>query len=221
MASDKTDALGQLPAWKWTGAEILDFVYALNERALQVLSQVVSESGGNRLQCANLEIVSGCEDLWLKLDHSGRRRAAKCPFLLLDVNFESLKSRHPGEDLFSRAPKKSNSVNVLPPEAARELTAEALTLAWHTAKSDPRTAALVLGLSPGVAGTIASLNPRDVQRLAAHHSHELRPRWPSNIDFWRKLLVAAERGDAEALTDIYLHGLQLLAAELLHGEEST
>jgi hypothetical protein len=109
----------------------------------------------------------------------------------------------------------STGSSYFPPKPARELTGETLMLAWLTARSDRRTATLLLGLTSGVTGILASLRPADVRRIAARHSRELRPRWPNNAHFWRQLLVAARRGDEESLMDVHLHGLQLLGSDLL------
>ena len=92
MTSNKYYSSGSLPAWKkWTGAETLDFVYALNERCLQELSNQVSEQGRVFLERDTFAIVRAWPDLWLQLDESARRRAANCPFPLLDVRFQCLK----------------------------------------------------------------------------------------------------------------------------------
>jgi hypothetical protein len=105
---------------------------------------------------------------------------------------------------------------ILSAEAARELSAETLTVAWHTARSDARIASQVLGIAPGVVGIIASLGPREVQRVAARRSHQLRPRWERNPAFWEQLLRTAMSGNAAALSDFHLHALQLLGGDLLN-----
>lgn len=215
MARDKSSSTDSLPAWKWTGAEGLDFVYALNDRSLQVLKELSAREG------ETFDIVSAFRDLWATLDEAARRRAAKCPFSLLELQFDNVKwwrelksaSSTPAQ---SGAPRAS-----FPKEAARELCVEALTLAWHTARSDSRTAALVLGVSPAVAGIIASLGPRDVQRIALRQSHELRPRWDNNPGFWQELLLTAIAGNEASLSEFHLHGLQLLGADLLGASSSS
>jgi hypothetical protein len=73
----------------------------------------------------------------------------------------------------------------------------------------------VLGLAPAVVGIVAALGPREVQRTAARHSHQLRPRWESNPAFWHQLLSTAISGNAESLSEFHLHGLQLLGGDLL------
>jgi hypothetical protein len=215
MASDTTDSLGSLPAWKWTGAQTLDFVYALNDRCLQVLGSQVTEEGRTLPDCDTSEMLTACQKLWFELDESARRRAARCPFLLIDMKFQNEKWWREVGDGATSSDGKTSGRSIFSPEPARELSAETLTLAWHTARSDPRTASQALGLAPGVVGIIASLGPREVQRIAARHSHQLRPRWESKPAFWEQLLRTAVGGNAASLSEFHLHGLQLLGGDLL------
>jgi hypothetical protein len=221
MTSDDADLPGSLPAWKWTGAEMLEFVYTLNERCLQVLGDVHREPGFESPPCTNWSMVEAYQELWCKLDDAGRRRAAQCPFLLLDFNFQRVTWWRQAQGTLPRDPKHLPAVSCFPVAVAREFSAEILTLAWHTAKSDPQTASLVLGLVPGVAGIIGSLGPREVQRISAQYGHELRPRWPNNREFWWKLLTVARAADAQEQADIHLYGLQLLGSDLLYDDGSS
>jgi hypothetical protein len=188
----------------------------LNDRSLQVL-QELSASGSE-----TFEIVSAFRELWVKLDESARHRAAKCPFLLLEMRFDSVKWwREPkGASTMSQGPSAALQGS-FPKETARELCVEALTLAWHTARSDPRVAAQVLGVLPAVAGIIASLGPRDVQRIALRQSHELRPRWNNNPGFWQQLLLTAIADNEAFLSEFHLHWLQLLGGDLLGASSSS
>lgn len=215
MAPDTTDSPGSLPAWKWTGGETLDFVYALNERCLQVLGMRVTEGGRIFPESEAFEIVTVCHKLWFEVDESARRRAAKCPFLLIDMRFKNEKWWREIGDGAASSDERSSDLNIFAAESARELSAETLTLAWHTARLDTRIASQVLGLAPGVVGIIASLGPREVQRIAARHSHQLRPRWENNPAFWEQLLRTAVGGSAASLSEFHLHGLQLLGGDLL------
>jgi hypothetical protein len=214
MASDTTNSSGSLPAWKWTGAQTIDFVYALNERCLQVLGTQVTEEGGAFPECDTLEMRAACKKLWFDLDEAARRRAAKCPFLLIEMRFHNEEWWREAKREITNPDANTSVASIFPAESARELSAETLTLAWHTARSDSRIASQVLGLARGVVGVIASLSPREVQRIAARNSHHLRPRWESNPAFWEQLLRTALGGSAASLSDFHLHGLQLLGGDL-------
>jgi len=215
MVSDTTDSSGFLPAWKWTGTQTLDFVYALNERCLQLLARQVTAGGRGFPECDTLEMCAAFKKLWFDLDEPAHRRAAKCPFLLIDMRFTNEKWWREVTDGSGSNDAKSSDSSIFPAELARELSAEALTLAWHTTRSDARIASQALGLSPGVAGIIASLGPREVQRVAARHGLQLRPRWEKNPAFWEQLLRTAVGGNTASLFEFHLHGLQLLGGDLL------
>jgi hypothetical protein len=215
MAPEKTDSPGSLPAWKWTGAQTLDFVCALNERCLQVIGRQVTDEGCAFPKSDSLQMLRACQSLWFGLDDAALGRAAKCPFLLMDMRFQDEKWWYEVGGGATFPDGKISDPSIFPAESARELSAETLTLAWHTARSDPRIASQVLGLAAGVVRIIASLGPREVQRVSARHSHQLRPRWASNPEFWEQLLRTAVGGDAATLSEFHLHSLQLLGGEFL------
>jgi hypothetical protein len=215
MALDKKNFSGSFLAWKWTGAETLDFVHALNERCLQVLGHRVNTEGRALFQCEAFEIVRACQELWLQLDEAAVRRAAKSPVLLLDVRFDSLAWWRESHSEGTNGQKDVNPSGSFPADVARELTAETLTLAWHATRSDAHVASIALGLSPGIAGIIAGLTPREVQRIAVRQAHQLRPRWESNLEFWEQLLRTAIEGRLEYLSEFHLQSLELLGNDLL------
>jgi len=218
MALYKKNSSGSLLAWKWTGTETLDFVHALNDRCLQVLGHRVSAESCSVLRCEAFEIVRTRPELWLQLDEAARGRAAKCPVLLLDVRFDNLAWWRDCLGRASNGEESDRPPSAFPAELARDLTAETLTLAWHATRSDARAASMTLGLSPGVAATIAALTPREVQHMAVRHAHQLHPRWESDLQFWGQLLRTAIDGDEEALSEFRLHSLQLLGNDLLRAE---
>jgi hypothetical protein len=158
----------------------------MNERCLQLLCREVTEQGRIFPESEMFEMVRAFQKLWFELDEAALRRAAKCPFLLAGMRFQDEKWWREVEERVSSPEAKSPDLGIFPAEFARDLSAETLTLAWHTARSDPRIASQALGLAPGVVGIIASLGPREVQRIAARHSHQLRPRWENNPAFWEQ-----------------------------------
>ena len=195
---------------QWTGAATLELVWELNERALDVLADMAQMTSTSR----SLDLVCLYQDLWADLDTPARKRAARCPFLLVDVHFQSdawwnwatAPRSHIGKDTVSLSP--------LPANLAKELMYETLVLAWHTARSDSCAANALLAMSPKVAATLARLGLRDIHHIATHHSHYLRPQWENLPLFWRHLLIAAHSDDNAALHEVHLHGLQLLGTNL-------
>ncbi|SRR5258706_15084853 len=208
---------GSLPAWKWTGADVPELLYPLNESYLVALQKgarayVKEVPPGNPF-----DIVKLHKHLWLDLDELSLRRAARIPCLLVDVHWQNEEWWRWAKGHRAKSSKGAPTTAAFPPKAARELMVETLVLAWHTARSDRPTATLLLGIAPAVAARIADFGSRDVRRIAAEHCRELRPRFEGNLKFWQKLLLAARSGDAESLSQVYREGIQLLATEVLPG----
>jgi hypothetical protein len=210
MDSNNSNKSG-LPAWKWTGAEALEWVRDLNGRCLEAIGKRLVRAAAARVDETDETDV----DLWRSLDESARHRAARCPYLLVEMRFDDALW---WEDAKRDAMKPRPSPTVLSVGTAglgRALANDALTLAWWTARADQRTAMLLFGLDPRVAVVISSLSPVEVRRITARSGNQLQPRWEQNRRMWRDLLSAAISADEEALTDIHLYGIQLLGGDLL------
>ena len=211
MDSNNSSKSGSLPAWKWTGAEALEWVRDLNARCLEAIGKRLVRAAAARPD----EIDQMDVDLWRRLDEPARHRAARCPYLLVEMRFDDAVW---WEDAKRDAMKPTPSPTVLSAGTAglgRALANDALTLAWWTARADQRTAMLLFGLDPRVAAVVSSLSPVEVRRITARSGNQLRPRWEHNRRMWRDLLSAAISADEEALTDIHLYGIQLLGGDLL------
>jgi hypothetical protein len=212
MDSNNSNKSGLLPAWKWTGAEALEWVRDLNARCLEAIGRRLVRAAAAR---PNDPIDQTELGLWRSLDEAARHRAARCPYLLVDMRFDDAAW---WENAKCDAMKPTPNPNILSSGTAglgRALANDALTLASWTARSDQRTAMLLFGLDPRVAAVIASLNPVEVRRITARSANQLRPRWERNRRMWGDLLSAAISADDEALTDIHLYGIQLLGGDLL------
>jgi hypothetical protein len=103
----------------------------------------------------------------------------------------------------------------LPKNIAEQLMHETLMFAWHAAQSDSRVACLTIGMSGEVSTVIAGMTAREIRDIASKHGGEVGPRWRESPELWRKLLLAAQRGDEAALADVHLHAKLLLSGELL------
>jgi hypothetical protein len=196
---------------EWSGATILGLVHKLNERSIETFQRLARTSRADQAP----DLVVSLRNLWRSLDVAARQRAACCPFLLLDVHFQSETwwrlCQH------SRPPRSREAVRPrgLPAHSGATLMRECLVLAWHTARLDPRASGLLLGVSPAVASFIAAMDLQDIERLAAHQHGHLRPRWEDRPYFWRQLLLAARKRDDDTLRELHLHGLQLAGGELI------
>lgn len=197
--------------FKWRGAPALSRVHALNERCLELLSQLARTDR----QRISLAIVSQHRTLWRGLSETARKRAACTPFLLMDLHFQDVDWWHSVRDPRPIRRRKMVLHAAFTGKIAGELMRETLMLAWSTVAFDRGAASVMLGMTPVVSGIIAGLGPQDVERIAARHSSHLQPRWEDFPAFWGKLLAAARDGDEESLHEIHLHGAQLIGSELL------
>jgi hypothetical protein len=195
----------------WRGAQALRRVHALNERCLELLVNVAR----NDRQRTSLAIVNQDRDLWRSLNATARKRAARTPFLLVDVRFQDAEWWRLAKNPRPSSRSRLTLCEAFNGKTAGELMRETLMLAWSTVAFERGCASILFGMTPAVTGTIAELGPQDVERIAARHSRNLRPRWEDFPVFWGKLLAAARDGDEEALHEIHLHGTQLIGSELL------
>lgn len=207
----------QLSAFEWKGMQSLRRVYALNEHCLEVMAQLARSDRERNA----IEIVNQLRGVWRGLDVVARQRAARCPVLLLDAQFQNEEWWRWAKDA---RPKNRRTVSPQPcfaPKHAGALMRETLMLAWSIAGTDPNTATALLGMTPTVSSIIADFGPQQVERIAALHSSSIRPRWADSLGFWRKLLQAACAGDEDSLHDVRLYSIQLLGGELIPILEKT
>ena len=190
----------------WLGAATLDSLTEVNERGFALLAEQAAVTGappGGQLR----EVGA----LWRGLDATARRRAAACPYLLLDVGFaERERWRAPAQ---VSEPARATATAFFTVPGAVDALRLSLTLGWHLARTQVMAARLLLGMPPACVASIAALTLGQVHGLAERHPEWLRLRWPSRPELWRELLRAAGAGEARALERARLYGLTLLAAE--------
>ena len=192
----------------WLRPETLESLLELNELCLALLAE---QAAARPLQSSPLLRQFG--ELWPVLDPAARRRAAGCPYLLLDAGFaDPVRWRQPAA-LGVGDSGNSSYVTFFTVPVAVEVARLVFTYAWHLARSQSAAARLLLGMPAGCATLIAHWSLRQIQALAEAHPEWLRPRWPTRVQVWRELLLAAAAGEATALERARLHGLTLLAAE--------
>lgn len=181
---------------RWKGRDSLQLVYQLNARVFTVLRDSSPQTG-----------------LWSMIDEPAIRRAARFPFLAVDVHFtDALWWR----SSVTTAKSPTGVVSGLwPPELAHQLMSEVLVFAWHTVKWDRRVARLVLGMLPAVMDIITTLTPQQLDSIARRCDTAIRLRWEEDRGFWAQLIDAACRGDEERIAELHLYGQLLLSGQLL------
>src|SRR5579872_3333102 len=162
---------------------------------------------------ASIPMLDESRDLWRRLDAESRRRAAACPFLLVDAGFADpyrwrwvsthrVGDREPAFAPFFCVP------------GLMRVAHQVFNNAWYIARADPAAAPLFLGMPAPCVALLRACTLRQLTELGERHASWLRPRWTGRPRVWRELLSAAIANDARALERARLHGVQLLATEL-------
>lgn len=182
-------------------------VVEINEQALLALRDLALGGG-----CGRGDLPGTLRPLWEALDEPALRRAARCPYSLVDAGFAD-----PGGWLPARSrlvcDGAGRGAGFFPASDAQPLARLLLTYAWHLARTQRPAARLVLGMSAPCAEAIAQLTLARVCRIADREPECLAPRWSTRVDAWRQLLEAAISGESMRLEQAQLRGLQMLAGE--------
>ena len=192
----------------WLRSEALESLVALNESCLALLAEQAVARG-----TPATPLLREVAERWRALDAAARRRAAACPYLLLDAGFaDPLRWRGAAGQQVGDAPRGAYTCYFTVPSATA-VARLVFTYAWHLARSPGPAARLLLGMSPPCAALIGQHTLSHMHALAETRREWLKPRWPTRVQVWRELLLAAAEGETAALERARLHGLTLLAAE--------
>lgn len=191
----------------WLHPETLDSLLELNEMSFALLAEQAAAR-----PAPGADLVAAVSSVWRRLDAAARRRAASCPYLLLDAGFAD-PQRWGGT-----AGAQVSDVREGPPpyftvRGALEAARLVFTYAWHVSRTQPAAARLLLGMRAPCAAALGHCSLRQAFALADSHAAWLRPRWSTRPEVWQELLAAAACGEEAALERARLHGLTLLAAE--------
>jgi hypothetical protein len=200
----------------WPCVEVFKTLAELNEQCLELLVQQASVHA-----TPVSPMLRELRQLWCRLDADSRKRAAACPYLLVDAGFADpyrwrWVGRHRVED---REPNAFASFFTVP--GISKLAHQVFTNAWYMARTQPAGVPLFLGMPAACAALIRTCSMRQITELAEQHAGWLRPRWSGRVAVWRELLLAAISGDEVALEKARLQGVQLLATELRALEQVT
>jgi hypothetical protein len=191
----------------WLRSEGLETVAELNSQCLELLAE---QALTQPLQ-SNV-LLRQVAEIWRTLDPGARRRAAECPYLLVDAGFsdpsrwrwlqsQQINEAAPAPYTFFTVPRAS--------AVARQI----FMYAWHLASTKSISAQMLLGMSAPCSHLIGACTLSQIHELPERHPDWIRPRWPNRVKVWRELLLAAASGELIALENARMHGLQLLAAE--------
>lgn len=195
---------GPPPTPRWKGRQSLEIVFRFNQRCFQLIGEAVA--GDSRCTVA---AVAENRELWSSLDDAARTRAARFPFLVLDVRFRD-------EEWWRSAIDRKAPVTqgLCSPALAEQLMEETLLFAAQTVNWDAAVARLTLGMSSRVAEWLTELHPQHLADIWRQHSGELRLRWQEQPQFWRALLIAARDADGKALAECRMEAQLLFCADM-------
>jgi hypothetical protein len=147
------------------------------------------------------------------MDADARHRAAACPFLLFDAGFADQQRWTWVSGNYVQDLARPTAPPYFTVQQTRSVLLAIFTYAWHLARSQTAAARLLLGMTPHCSRLIAVCTVRQIHELAEAHPEWLVPRWQTRTQFWRELLISAMKGDAAAMEQARLRGLQIMAAE--------
>ena len=208
------DVAGEGGALAWLHDGTLDSLMEVNESCLDLLAEEARLRGAPATP-----LLRQLGELWRGLDAGARRRAAACPYLLIDAGFAEPLRWRPQAVQVGEAARAGYTAYFTAPAAAA-VARLVITYGWHLARAQGPAARLLLGMPGPCAALIARHTLPQIQTLAEEHPQWLRPRWPARVQVWRELLLAAAGGESSVLERVRLRGLTLLAAEVRLGSEA-
>jgi len=165
-------------------------------------------------------LLTTLREPWSNLQAHAVRRLAAAPFSLFDAGFAQaprfleLRARGVHDQ------QRRTEPQFFEPAAARSITRRMLVYGWHLARSRPRAACLVFGVTGAAVEALAACSLAVLDAAAERHADALRPRWAQQFGFWRELLAAASAGADRRLHELLLGGIQRLAAETMAAHAS-
>lgn len=196
-------------AHAWLRAETLAALAEFNEQCLEMLALQFGPGSAS----SGHVFVKETAPILRVMDADARHRAAACPYLLFDGGFADQQRWAWVSGNYARELEKRYGPPFFTLPQTRSMARLVFTYAWHLARSQHAAARLLLGMSAHCARLIAVCTLRQIHELAEAHPEWLQPRWVARPHFWRELLLSANSGDASAMEQARLRGLQLMAAE--------
>jgi hypothetical protein len=192
----------------WVQSEAFESLVELNRQCLELLAEqsLTQPMQGNIL-------LRQVGEIWRTLDDEARRRAASCPYLLLDAGFADSARWRPVEGQYVSEAATTPYATFFTVPRASAVVRQVFIYAWYLAQSKNVSAQLLLGMPTHCTHLISAHTLTQIHELAERHPEWMRPRWPNRVRVWRDFLLAAASGDVVALENARMHGIQLIAAE--------
>lgn len=193
----------------WVSPDVQASIAEINEQYIDILvTQARNLSGGTAVS-----LVRELRPLLLAMDGSARRRAAACPYVLVDAGFSNPQRWDWAQGFYvaDSEPITQEQYATLPKATA--LAFDMFSLGWCVMRAPSMAARAMLGMHERTAQIVEACSLGQMTRLARSHAHWIQARWPTHKRMWRGLLSAAMKGEGPALERARMRGVQLLAAE--------
>src|SRR5581483_5972400 len=173
--TQREHALWETP---WPCAESLRALAELNEQCLELLTKQVLQHAAPAAP-----LLRELGDLWSRLDAPARRRAAACPYLLLDPGFTDLYRWRwvAGSQVEDREPAFPSFFSV---PGVTGLAHQVFSNAWYMVRTQPLGVPLFLGMSAPCGAVFRACSLRQITDLAERHAAWLKPRWAGRPRIW-------------------------------------
>lgn len=189
-------------------AHATEVLAEINERCLEGLTH---SRPGSR---AEFDLVRELRTPLQSLTAEMRRRIARVPLLLIDIQFCNEDWWH---SVTASPPRRFQSPawkGTFPPRLAASIGRASLTFIRQSLRVDAPATMALCGLTSTVAGILTSVKLTQLERVAEYHCTCVRPRWEDRPAVWRQLVVCASAEERHRLREFCLHALQLQAGEV-------
>lgn len=188
-------------------AESLQPVYQLNRALLELLVA----SAGQPVSEAQPQIVVSLSSSLLDLGASALEQLARCPTALADFGFRNVEF---WRQIESRQTVLPSLPACFPRLQAIQFAQGTLTLAWTLWHSNREAATIIFGLAPECAAILARIGVQAIPRIAELYANCVRPRWETDVTFWRQLIRIARSMDSPVQARLPAPGLYAMQRQL-------
>ena len=143
-----------------------------------------------------------------------RRRIARVPFLLIDIQFCNEDWWHSVTASPARRFQSPAWKGTFSPRLGASIGRASLTFAHQSLRVDAPATMALCGLTSAVAAIITSVKLSQLERVAEQHYRCVRPRWEDRPAVWRRLITCASVEERHRIREFCLHALQLQAGEV-------
>lgn len=187
---------------------LLDSLRQINLKFLLALLEAT-----NATDYGHRPVLGAIAPLFESLNWDSAARALQFPFLLMDLGLSEASTTCNVRALLQQHSRvRDHALSASPAQHSHLVLARAaLTLAWHTARTDVGATLILFGLAPSIAADLSSLALHELDTLAPHCVTPLCPRWAQSFLLWQQLLTPEGYKSVDTVRGFVMHAFQLTA----------